>query len=340
MKQVAVVILNWNGKKLMEQFLPSLIRYTPENIADLIVADNASSDDSLEFLQKNYPQIQIIKLEKNYGFAEGYNQAFSRIENEYAVLLNSDVEVTENWLFNMLNYVKDNPEVIAVQPKILSFGDKSSFEYAGACGGYIDYYGYPFCRGRILNTIEKDTGQYNNITQILWASGACLFISLKEYKEAGGLDTHFFAHQEEIDLCWRLSNRGKKIIVFPSSVVYHVGGGTLEMDHPRKIFLNFRNNLLTLYKNMPEESLGKIMFFRFFLDMLSAVNYILKGKFSNAKAVLSARKAFHRMKKDYVNTRKDNLEKTSVPTSSLLYQKSILWEYYVKKRRFFSHISH
>ncbi len=329
MKSAAVVILNWNGKKLMEQFLPSLVTYTPESIADLVVADNASNDDSIEFLQKNYPQIQIITLEKNFGFAEGYNKALVQIDNKYVVLLNSDVEVTENWLSGMLDYAEKNPEITAIQPKILSYRNKSLFEYAGACGGYLDRYGYPFCRGRILNTIETDKGQYDDPAPILWASGACLFIRLEDYKSAGGLDANFFAHQEEIDLCWRLCNQGKKIISLPSSVVYHLGGGTLEIENPRKTFLNFRNNLLMIYKNTPKKRLKKILFLRFYLDIMAAIHFCLEGRFVNAKAIFEALHAFHQLKKKY--QKKDLLFQ-----SPLIYKKSLLWEYYVKRKRKFS----
>ncbi|GHT10196.1 glycosyl transferase [Bacteroidia bacterium] len=334
MKKVAVVILNWNGQKLLEQFLPALLKYTPGETAEIIVADNGSTDSSLSFLETHYPEIGRIVLDKNYGFAEGYNQALAQLSNEYVVLLNSDVEVSENWLTTAIDYLEIHPETAALQPKILAFNDKSAFEYAGAAGGFMDMYGYPFCRGRIFTTIEKDNGQYDNPIEVLWASGACLFIRLKDYREAGGLDKYFFAHQEEIDLCWRLRARGKKIVCLPQSVVYHVGGATLKMEHPRKTFLNFRNNLLMLYKNLPEKYYKQVMLFRFFADYPAALQFLLKGHPANAFSVIKARWDFNKQKKNYQTVRKENLSKTTTddfPPEIL--KKSLLWEYYVQGRK-------
>ena len=336
MKKTAVVILNWNGQKLLEKFLPALLKYTPDDSADIIVADNGSTDTSLPYLEQFYPSIHLIRFDKNYGFAEGYNKALALLDYEYVVLLNSDVEVTENWLTTAIDYLDNHPEVTALQPKILSYNDKSSFEYAGACGGFLDIYGYPFCRGRIFNTIEKDSGQYDNETEILWATGACLFIRLKDYLEAGGLDAYFFAHQEEIDLCWRLNARGKKIVCLPKSTVYHVGGATLKMEHPRKTFLNFRNNLLMLYKNLPEKYYRKVMFYRFWTDRFAAFQFLLKGHPANAFSVLKARFEFNLQKESYKTIRKENLEKTVVDLPAGIFKISLLWEYYKKSIKTYS----
>ena len=328
MKQTAVVILNWNGKSFLERFLPALCKYTSPANADIIVADNGSTDDSIGFLKENYSQIIILSLDKNYGFAEGYNKALNELNYKYVVLLNSDVEVSENWLEPTIDYLENRPEITAIQPKILSYNDKSSFEYAGACGGFIDKYGYPFCRGRIIDTVEKDRGQYNDIVPIFWASGACLIIRLEDYKQAGGLDNRFFAHQEEIDLCWRLNNRGKQIICMPQSVVYHVGGGTLDKTDSRKTYLNFRNNLLMLHKNLPKKEYRKIMTIRFFLDYLSALNFFLKGQINNSKAVWKARKDFHQMKKQGKKQ-----QETGANLQEIIFSKSLIWEYYIKRKK-------
>ena len=336
MKKTAVVILNWNGRKLLEKFLPALIKNTPDEAADIIVADNGSTDTSLPYLEQFHPSIQLIKLDKNYGFAGGYNKALSQLDYKYVVLLNSDVKVTENWLTTAINYLENHPEIAAVQPKILSYNDNSSFEYAGASGGFLDLYGYPFCRGRIFSTIEKDLRQYDSETEILWASGACLFIRLKDYWEPGGLDASFFAHQEEIDLCWRLNARGKKIVCLPQSTVYHVGGATLKMEHPRKTFLNFRNNLLMVYKNLPEKYYRKVMIYRFFTDRLAAIQFLLKGHPANAFSVLKARLVFNLQKKNYKKVRKENLEKTIVDLPVGIFKFSLLWEYYVKGKKKFT----
>jgi GT2 family glycosyltransferase len=333
-KKTAVVILNWNGRWLMEIFLSVLLKNTPNETADIIVADNGSTDGSLLFLEKWYPSVRLIRLDENYGFAEGYNKALSQLDYEYVVLLNSDVEVTSGWLTTAIDYLDANPETVALQPKILAYNKNSVFEYAGAAGGFFDMYGYPFCRGRIFTTTEKDTGQYDTLTEVLWASGACLFIRLKDYKEAGGLDAYFFAHQEEIDLCWRLRARGKKIVCLPQSVVYHVGGGTLKMEHPHKTFLNFRNNLLMLYKNLPEKYYKKVMFCRFFLDYAAALQFLLKGYPKNTISVVKARRDFQRQKKNYRIIRAENLKKTAKDDfPSGILRKSLLWEYYIKGKK-------
>lgn len=335
MKKVSVVILNWNGKKLLEEFLPSIVKYTDNNIADIIIADNASSDDSIAFTLENYPTLSILKLPENYGYAEGYNQALKEINTEYSILLNSDVEVTDNWLAPMISFLDANSEVAAVQPKILAQRNKEYFEYAGASGGFIDKYGYPFCRGRIFDFVESDKHQYDQPIKIFWASGACLVIRTEEYKKAGGLDASFFAHMEEIDLCWRLNARGLKTCCIPQSTVYHVGGATLTGESPRKVFLNFRNNLLMLYKNLDNKAFNKIYRVRFFLDNLAALQMITKGKFKNAKAIHQAHVEFRKIKKNYNSIRTENLKKQSIQNINTIFQKSILWHFYIKRRKTF-----
>ncbi len=338
MKKTAIVILNWNGQKLLEQFLPALLKYTPETDADIFVADNDSSDDSIDFLQEHYPSVKLILLDKNYGFAEGYNQALKGLEYDYFVLLNSDVEVTEGWFAQAINYLDQHPEAVALQPKILSYKDKDYFEYAGASGGFIDKYGYPFCRGRIFDTIEKDNKQYNKTIPVFWVSGACFFIRSKDFQETGGFDKEFFAHQEEIDLCWRLNARGGELVCYPDSVVSHVGGATLDQSSPQKTYLNFRNNLLMLYKNLPEKELRKTLRKRFFLDYLAAFHFLLKGETKNAQIIRKARKDFKQMKKEYEPIRQENLTKTTVEHPLGMLQSSLLWNYYVNKKKTFGEI--
>ncbi|MDR0799178.1 MAG: glycosyltransferase family 2 protein [Dysgonamonadaceae bacterium] len=327
MKQVAVVILNWNGRELLERFLPALIARTEPESVELVVADNGSTDDSLAFLTQHYPSIRTIALDRNYGFAEGYNRALEKIENEYVVLLNSDVEVGHDWLRPAIDYLDNHREVAALQPKILSARDRSSFDYAGAAGGFIDRYGYPFCRGRIFDTVEKDGGQYDDITNVLWASGACLIIRTEIYKSLGGLDARFFAHQEEIDLCWRIRRTGAKIVCYPLSTVYHLGGATLNMNHPQKTFLNYRNNLLMLYKNLPRKDYSKVMIVRFFLDYLVALQGLLTGHPAHAAAIRKARRDFHRQKKQYGPERKEY----TLPEE--VFRKSIVYQYYLLSRK-------
>ena len=271
MLKTAVVILNWNGRKFLEQFLPSLIQNTQDENTQIVIADNNSSDDSIEFLNKNYPSIRQIIFDKNYGFTGGYNQALKQIEAKYFVLLNSDIEVTQNWLNPLVNLLESDNTIATCQPKIRSFHQKEYFEYAGAAGGFIDKYGYPFCRGRILDTVEKDMNQYNDIKDIFWASGACMLIRSDIFKQLNGFDDDFFAHMEEIDLCWRIKTAGHRIVYNPESVVFHVGGGTLPNNSPFKLYLNFRNNLFLLYKNLPEKNFVPVLVTRMLLDGLSAM---------------------------------------------------------------------
>lgn len=336
MKEVAVVILNWNGKALMEEFLPSVIAYTPTDKADIVVADNGSTDDSVEMLKAKFPEVQLILLDKNYGFAEGYNQALKHIDNKYTVLLNSDVEVTPGWIDAPLNVMNDQPEIAAVQPKILAQRNKKYFEYAGACGGFMDRYGYPYCRGRVLHAIEEDRGQYDMPVDILWATGACHFVRTEVYKKEGGLDGRFFAHQEEVDFCWRLRCRGYRLVCTPDSVVYHVGGATLSVESPHKTYLNFRNNLLMVYKNLGEADLEHVMRTRFFLDYLAALKFLLTGHFKNAKAIYKARQDFFELKESYLPIRKENLQKTVLSPIPELSRKSLIVSFYLKGKRKYS----
>lgn len=334
--RVAVVILNWNGKKFLEEFLPILIKHTGSTTAEIIVADNASSDDSIAFLRANYPSVRQIVLDKNYGFAGGYNRALSFVEAEYHVLLNSDVEVTGGWLDTLLNYMEQHPEVAACQPKIRSYSHRNYFEHAGAAGGFIDYLGYPFCRGRLLNAVEEDQGQYDSVTEIFWATGACLLIRAESFKNAGGFDEYFFAHMEEIDLCWRLKSRGNSIRYIPESIVYHVGGGTLNAENPHKTFLNFRNNLLTLYKNLPQKQLRKILFYRYFLDYFAAFQWLLSGRRKDVKAVFHARKEYKKVRSDFKPLREENLKKTTTEEIPEVYAKSLVLQYYLKGKKTFT----
>lgn len=338
MKRIAVIILNWNGKELMEKFLPSVIANSPEELADVIVADNGSTDGSLAMLDSKFPSVKQLVLDRNYGFAEGYNRAIAQVDHEFTVLLNSDVEVTLGWLVAPLAIFDSDEQIAAIQPKILSWHNKHLFEYAGASGGYMDYLGYPYCRGRIFDVVERDQGQYNTITDILWASGACLFIRTQVYKENGGLDASFFAHQEEIDLCWRLRSRGYRIQCVPQSTVYHVGGGTLTAESPRKTFLNFRNNLLMLYKNLPPERLTKVMVSRFFLDYVAALKFLLTGNTGNALAIFKARKAFLQLRRSYEPARIENLSKRKTAIIPELLDESLLKVFYLANRKKYSEL--
>ncbi len=337
-KKVAIVILNWNGAKLLEEFLPSVIEHSPSDISEIIVADNGSTDNSLAMLQEHFPSVRIIPLDRNYGFAEGYNKAIHEIDNEYVVLLNSDVEVTPGWLDAPLSALEADPAIAAAQPKILSWHNRDHFEYAGAAGGYMDIYGYPYCRGRVLHVVEKDHGQYDTTADILWATGACLFVRTDIYKEVGGLDAEFFAHQEEVDMCWRLRSRGYRLVCTPQSVVYHVGGATLKAESPRKTFLNFRNDLLMIYKNLPERDLKRVMRARFFLDYIAAAKFLLCGHARNAKAVYDARKTFHRMRPEYAARRKENLALTTLADIPELMRRSLILSFYIKGKKTFTQL--
>jgi GT2 family glycosyltransferase len=291
--KIAVVILNWNGVKLLEQFLPSVVQFSSE--ATIYVADNASTDESVAFIKNNFPTVKIIQNKTNQGFAGGYNEALQYIDAEIYALVNSDIEVTQNWLKPILETFNTEPETAIIQPKILDFKRKEYFEYAGAGGGFIDQFGYPFCRGRIFDTLEKDNGQYNDKTEIFWASGACFFIRSAVYKDLKGFDQEFFAHQEEIDLCWRAINEGHVIKYNSESIVYHVGGATLQQANPQKTYLNFRNSLLMLTKNLPQGSLLKVLIIRLVLDGIAGIKYIVGGQFTHFWAIIRAHFSFYRL---------------------------------------------
>ena len=338
MIKTSVVILNWNGAELLKKFLPTVLKHTQSADCEVVVADNHSSDNSVEVLMSQFPSVKLILLDKNYGFAEGYNRAMKEVTAKYVVLLNSDIETTHNWLEPLIDHLENNPDTAAVQPKILSYTDKSKFEYAGAAGGFIDRYGYPFCRGRILNFLEKDTGQYDNTEQIFWATGACLCMRHLEYIKEGGLDGDFFAHMEEIDLCWRLQSRGKKIFCVPQSSVYHVGGASLNSESPRKTYLNFRNNLLTVYKNASLNRLIRMFTVRVVLDGAAILHFMILGKFKHAQAVIKAYSDFIEIKSSFKHKRKDNLMKTTHIDIKQQYKGSILFDYYLLQKKTFSSI--
>ena len=335
MTKVAVVILNWNGKEFLEKFLPFVLKYSSIDGVQIYVADNASTDDSVAFINKCFPEVKTIILDRNYGFAQGYNKALEKISAQYFVLLNSDVEVTENWISPIIQLM-DNDESIAVyMPKIKDYHKKDHFEHAGAAGGFIDKYGYTFCRGRIFNVIEKDTGQYDTHKEIFWAAGACMFIKSDLYKKAGGLDADFFAHMEEIDLCWQLKNMGFKILFSPDVTVYHIGGGTLSKDSPDKLFLNFRNNLLLLYKNLPAPKLFSTMFIRFILDIIAGIKFLLTFEFQYFISVVKAHFSFLSLLNKFRSKRKNNLKIFQKYDHNEIYNRSIVFGFFIKRIKTF-----
>jgi len=338
--KIAVVILNWNGAELLRKFLPTVVQHSsPEGL--VVVADNGSTDASLEVLEKEFPTVALLPLPQNYGFAEGYNRALQQIDAPYYLLLNSDVQVGEGWLRPLLAYMQKHPEAAACQPKLLSYRQPSFFEYAGAAGGYIDRLGYPLCRGRIFQEVEEDYGQYDQPTPLLWATGAALMVRSEDWKASGGLDARFFAHQEEIDLCWRLRARGRNIVCVSQSRVWHVGGASLEAGNPRKTFLNFRNNLLLLYKNLPDDELQSVMRWRRLLDYVAAFKFLLTGDGANFRAVLRARREFRRLLPDFAAARRENLSRAVNGGKNIegRLSCSLLYLYYVKGIRKFSQIA-
>ncbi len=335
MKKLSVVLLNWNGKDFLEKFLPALVKNTQGDDFEIVVADNNSTDESVSFVQKNYPGVRIVVLDKNYGYAGGYNKALKQLESEYFVLINSDVEVSEGWFEPVLKYMEEQPEVAVAMPKVLSYDHKDSFEYAGASGGFIDQYGFPFCRGRILYNIEKDTGQYDTPMEIFWASGACMFIRSSVFFEAGLLDDDFFAHMEEIDLCWRVKRLGYKVVVVPESVVYHVGGGTLPNNNPRKLYLNYRNSLYLLQKNLPKRRFLPVLIMRMILDGASALVYLSKFSFKYFWAVVRAHSRFYMDLHKTHQKRIRFLEKEKVRRVGQIYPGSMVFSFIVQRKKVF-----
>ena len=331
--KTAVVILNWNGEKFLKQFLPSVVNYTDLSVNEIVVADNGSTDNSIQLLKNEFPEVKTILLDNNYGFAGGYNKALAQIEAEYFLLLNSDVEVTQGWLDTLIEYMDEHRIVAACQPKVRAFYNKEYFEHAGASGGFIDKYGFPFCRGRVFSTVEKDVGQYDGVSEIFWATGACMLIRSEVFRKMGGFDDLFFAHMEEIDLCWRINSRGFKIVCLPQSVVYHVGGGTLNAENPRKTYLNFRNNLLLLYKNLSQSELNSTLLARTFFDYMAAFQLLVSGKPYNALAVLQARRDFRKMKTDFDKKRNENILYATCSACQNILKRSIVFEYFLKRKR-------
>ncbi len=334
-KKVAVVILSWNGIKFLEQFLPSVVKNTSEDLCEIIVADNLSTDGSVEFVRKNYPQVSIIQNERNGGYAGGYNDALKNVNSKYYVLLNQDVEVTTNWVEAIIEKMESDDKIAAAQPKLRAYNDREFFEYAGASGGYVDRFGYAFCRGRLFDTVEKDEGQYDDVKEIFWATGASMFIRSDVYWKAGGLDEDFFAHQEEIDLCWRVKNLGYSIVCVPASVIYHVGGGSLPQGNARKTYLNFRNNLMMMFKNLPLSTLWWKMPFRMFLDGVAAFYSLAKNKnLKDFAAILKAHYSFYMALPKLIKKRR------AIPHLSSLHlsEVNILVQYFGKGKRKFSEL--
>ncbi len=327
-KKIAVVVLNWNGVALLAQFLPKIISFSEE--ATIYVVDNASTDQSIQYIRDNFPNVKIIENNKNYGFAKGYNIALKSVEEPYYALVNSDIEVTKNWLIPIKNQFENEPNTAIIQPKILDFKNKNLFEYAGAGGGFIDKYGYPFCRGRIFESIEKDTNQYDDTCEIFWASGACFFVRKDFFRILKGFDEDFFAHQEEIDLCWRAFNLCYVIKYNATSVVYHIGGATLNEGNPVKTFLNFRNSLLMLVKNLPKDQLIPILFIRMILDGIAGFKFLFKGKFKHFTAILKAHFYFYKLIS--INLRKRGF----VQKANYYETKSIVYNYFVKRKKIFN----
>lgn len=330
-RRIAIIILNWNGKKFLEKFLPSVIQFS-KNEAEVIIADNASTDDSISFLRSGFPQIRIIQHNDNSGFAGGYNDALAQVDADYFVLLNSDIEVTQGWIEPIIRLMESDVQIAACQPKLISFHDRQKFEYAGAAGGFIDKYGYPFCRGRLFQSIETDNGQYDDVAEVFWATGACMFVRAEVYRKLGGLDNRFFAHMEEIDFCWRAKNEGFKIMYCPESVVYHVGGGTLPKKSSKKTYLNMRNNNVMLFKNLPSDRLWKVFSARLFLDGIAAIKFLFDGGFGDFFAVIKAHWKFYTM---IPELKKERKIKNHFPVSKI-YRNNLVFEYFLKGKRKFS----
>lgn len=336
MKPVAVIILNWNGEKLLREFLPSVVANTDTSIADVIVADNGSTDGSRELLRKEFPQVKLLEFDENLGFAGGYNRALRETGYRYTLLLNSDVETPAGWLTPLHDFMEVHPDAAACQPKILSYKQKGKFEYAGAAGGFIDRNGYPYCRGRIFDTVEDDNSQYDTPIEVFWATGAALMVRTDLYEKAGGLDERFFAHMEEIDLCWRLLLMGHTLWCVPASHVYHLGGGSLPAANPRKTYLNFRNNLLLLHKNLPAADLRGALLRRRLLDTVAWAKFILTLDLPNASAILRAHRDFRRMRREYTTHPPVNLLTRSADRRTR--RPDILLSYFIKRKRHYSQL--
>ncbi len=330
--KVAVVILNWNGRKFLEKFLPSVVEYSSG--AEIIIADNDSKDDSVEFLKKNYPNLRIILNEENGGYAKGYNDALAKVEAEYYVLLNSDIEVTPNWVMPVIEVMDGDKSIAAAQPKLLAYAQKDEFEYAGAAGGFIDKYGYPFCQGRVFGHLEKDLGQYEEVGEIFWASGAAMFVRAEKYWEVGGLDEDFFAHMEEIDLCWRMKNSGYKIMYVPTAKIYHVGGGTLPKGTARKTYLNFRNNFSLLYKNLPKNRVIKTFIARLFLDGIAAVRFLSEGNIGDSFAVFRAHMYFY----SHLSQLRKKRKALTQNEVSLIYKRNLVFDHFLFRKSKFTEL--
>lgn len=334
--KLSIVILNWNGSHHLQRFLPSVVKYSNYDWVEIVVADNHSDDKSLEVVKNEFPGVKFLQLDQNYGFAGGYNQALKCNEAEYILLLNSDVEVTKEWLEPMIKVMDLNPLIAACQPKIMQLDQPQLFEYAGASGGFIDHFGYPFCRGRMVNFQEHDHGQYDQPVSVFWASGAAILIRGKLWHDFGGFDADFWAHMEEIDLCWRMKNQGYKVVVCPESKVYHLGGGTLSYGSPQKIYLNFRNNLFLLYKNLPKGKLFKTLFLRMMLDGVAALQFLLTGQIKAFGKVFTAHIDFYKSLGKLRKKRKDLLLKTEVTDHPEIYKGSLIFDFFIAKKRTFS----
>ena len=333
--RIAVVILNWNGLHFLEKLLPEVVEHTLPD-AEVYVADNGSSDGSVEWLRQNLPGVHVIDLQKNYGFAGGYNRALQQIEADYYVLLNSDVQVSQNWIKPVAKALEKDPEIAACQPKIRSFQDRKMFEYAGAAGGFMDKNGFIFCRGRMFNTFEPDNGQYDDEIEIFWASGCCLFVKAEFFHEVGGLDEDFFAHMEEIDLCWRLKNRGYKVKYIPGSTVFHIGGGTLSKINPRKTYLNFRNNLYILVKNYYGGNLSVKLFFRLILDGIASLKFLAEGSLAHSVAVMRAHGSFYRNIQKMRERRHKLREGPLRINPTGVYNRNVVFDYFLRGKHRFS----
>lgn len=339
MKKLSIVILNWNGISFLKTFLPEVVRTANIPNVEVVVADNGSTDGSVQWIRENIGQVRIIEFDKNYGFTGGYNHALREIDSDYYLILNSDVKPTDGWLEPLIDAMDSDPNIAACMPKTLAFHNPTLFEYAGAAGGYIDRFGFPFCRGRILSQVEEDHGQYNDTCDIFWATGACMMVRSSAFHKAGGFDEFFFAHMEEIDLCWRFKNLGYRILFIPGSTVYHVGGGTLPNNNPRKLFLNYRNNLILLVKNLPSGMLVTTLIFRLFMDMMAAFVFLISGKWTFSMAVIKAYWAFYNKSLHYKRLRKQLDHPSRNTLHKEIYRGSIVYDFFVKQRKVFSSLN-